>query len=133
MLVTIFTLEAVPQATAHFEDRPWLWIVPVLNVLAVANIPRAIYLGRAGYAFLSSCATIVALNFLFAAALFPNLVTSSTPEAGPDLTIYSAASSETTLRIMLLIAVIGMPFVLAYTAAIYWTFRGKVKLGAHSY
>jgi cytochrome d ubiquinol oxidase subunit II len=34
---------------------------------------------------------------------------------------------------MLLIAVIGMPCVLAYTAVIYWTFRGGVKLGDHSY
>jgi cytochrome bd-type quinol oxidase subunit 2 len=26
-----------------------------------------------------------------------------------------------------------MPFVLAYTAAIFWVFRGKVKIGSHSY
>jgi cytochrome d ubiquinol oxidase subunit II len=26
-----------------------------------------------------------------------------------------------------------MPIVLAYTAVVYWTFRGKVKLGEHSY
>jgi cytochrome d ubiquinol oxidase subunit II len=30
---------------------------------------------------------------------------------------------------MLLIAVIGMPCVLVYTTVVYWTFRGKVKLG----
>ena len=34
---------------------------------------------------------------------------------------------------MLIIAFIGMPFVLAYTAIIYWIFRGKVQLGDHSY
>jgi cytochrome d ubiquinol oxidase subunit II len=34
---------------------------------------------------------------------------------------------------MTLVAVIGMPFVLAYTGAVYWTFRGKVKLEKHSY
>ncbi|MEM6757412.1 MAG: cytochrome d ubiquinol oxidase subunit II, partial [Planctomycetota bacterium] len=38
-----------------------------------------------------------------------------------------------TLAIMLLIAVLGMPCVLAYTGVIYWTFRGKVKLDDHSY
>jgi cytochrome d ubiquinol oxidase subunit II len=31
------------------------------------------------------------------------------------------------------IAIVGMPFVLAYTAVIYWTFRGKVQLGKFSY
>jgi cytochrome d ubiquinol oxidase subunit II len=34
---------------------------------------------------------------------------------------------------MLVIAMIGMPFVLAYTVAVYWTFRGRVELGEHSY
>jgi len=30
--------------------------------------------------------------------------------------------------IMLLIALIGMPCVMAYTTVIYWVFRGRVKL-----
>lgn len=133
MLVTMYTLAAVPTATEKLRQYPVAAIVPVLNVLAIANIPRAIYLGKPGYAFLSSCATILALTFLLAAALFPNLVASSTPDVGPSLTIYNAASSPKTLGIMLVIAIIGMPCVLAYTAVIYWTFRGKVSIGEHSY
>ena len=34
---------------------------------------------------------------------------------------------------MLVIALIGIPFVLAYTIGIYWIFRGKVKLDSMSY
>jgi len=34
---------------------------------------------------------------------------------------------------MLIIAVLGMPFVLSYTAVVYWVFRGKVQLGKSSY
>ena len=49
------------------------------------------------------------------------------------MTIYNAASSPKTLTIMLIIAAVGMPFVLAYSGIIYWTFRGKVVLGEHSY
>jgi len=132
MITTIFTLEAVPHATRNLREYPWLWIVPVLNVLAVANIPRAIYQGRPLYAFISSACTIIALNFLFGAALFPNLLmSSSNPEWG--LTIYTAASSQKTLKIMAIIAFLGMPFVLAYTTVIYWTFRGKVEMGKFSY
>jgi cytochrome bd ubiquinol oxidase subunit II len=104
----------------------------LLNILAIANIPRAIYQRRAAYAFLSSSATIAALICLFGLALFPNLVTSKpTPEN--SLTIYNAASSQKTLGIMAIIAVLGMPFVLAYTGIVYWTFRGKVTLEKHSY
>ena len=50
-----------------------------------------------------------------------------------SLTIYNAASSQKTLGIMLIFALIGIPFVLAYTISIYWVFRGKVKLETTSY
>jgi cytochrome d ubiquinol oxidase subunit II len=132
MFTTMYTMAARPEALNLLKEQPLAWIVPVLNVLAIANIPRAIYLGRPGYAFLSSCATIVALNFLLGVALFPNLIVSS---LNPDysLTIYNAASSQKTLSIMRTIAFLGMPFVVAYTVVIYWVFRGKVELGKFSY
>ena len=132
MLATIFTLVLIPQAIRNFQNHPWAWIMVVFTVLIFANIPRAIFLGRPFYAFLSSSLTIVALVFLFSFTLYPNLVTSSiAPEN--SITVFNAASSAKTLRIMAIIAMIGMPFVLAYTAAIYWAFRGKVKISEHSY
>ena len=132
MLTTIYTVAEVPQATANFEHFPPLVVVVVIAVLAVANIPRCLYWGRPGQAFLSSTVVIVSQVALFGAALFPNLVTASNDPA-LSVTIYNAASSPKTLGIMLLIAVIGMPFVLTYSGIIYWTFRGKVTLGDHSY
>jgi cytochrome d ubiquinol oxidase subunit II len=132
LLDTIVTLVQVPRATANFEHFPWAAIVVVLNLLAIANIPRCLRQGRFGGAFVSSACTIAGLVFLFGVALFPNLVTSNPAEAN-SLTIYNAASSATTLKIMSVIALIGMPFVLAYTIVVYWTFRGTVKLDKHSY
>jgi cytochrome d ubiquinol oxidase subunit II len=132
MLTTMFTLVEVPRATQNFREIPWAWVVVLLNVLAVANIPRAIYLGKPFYAFMSSVATIGAFVFLLAMAIFPNMVISSIDPAN-NMTIYNAASSEKTLGIMATIAIIGMPIVLTYTGIIYWTFRGKVKLGEFSY
>jgi cytochrome d ubiquinol oxidase subunit II len=132
MLATIFTLAIIPDATRNFRENPWSWGIVVLTVLAFANIPRAIFLGRPLYAFISSSCTILALVFLFSFTLYPNLVVSSLSSAN-NLTISNAASSAKTLRIMAIIASIGMPFVLAYTIAIYWAFRGKVKITDHSY
>lgn len=132
VLATMFTLVEVPAAVENFRAYPWLWIVPVLNVLAIANIPRALFQGRPFYAFSSSCASIAAFVFLFAAALFPNMVR-ATGDGSGSLTIYTAASSSKTLTIGLLFVLVGMPFVLAYTFVIYWTFRGKVRIGEHSY
>jgi cytochrome d ubiquinol oxidase subunit II len=132
MLATIFILANRPQVARNFHDHPWAWISIVLLILAFANIPRAIYLNRPFTAFISSSFTILSLVFLFSFSLFPNLVVSSTsPEF--NLTITNAASSDKTLGIMAVIALIGMPFVLAYTAAIYWAFRGKTRLTEHSY
>jgi cytochrome d ubiquinol oxidase subunit II len=132
LLTTMYTLVKVPQATRNFERFPWAAVVVLVNVLAIANVPRALFGRRYGQAFLSSAAIIACMVCLFALAVYPNVVTASNDPA-LSLTIYNAASSAKTLAIGLLIVVIGMPFVLAYTAVIYWTFRGKVQLGEHSY
>jgi len=108
------------------------WIIVVLNGLAIANIPRTLVQGKELQAFVSSACTIAALVFLFAVGVFPNMITSSlNPEF--SLTIYNAASSQHTLFIMLIMALIGMPLVLTYTISIYWVFRGKTVIPTHGY
>jgi cytochrome d ubiquinol oxidase subunit II len=132
LFTTIYTLVEMPLATRNFGRHPWVWLVVALNILAISNIPRAIYKNRPGFAFFSSCATIAALTFFFGVALFPELVHSSLDPKW-SLDAYNGASSKKTLGIMAIIAFMGIPFVLAYTAAIFWVFRGKVKLGKFSY
>jgi len=132
ILGTMYTLVAIPRATANFQHYPWAAIIVLINVLAIANIPRSVHLNRPIQAFASSTVNILCLVFLFGMALFPNLVTASN-EARNTLTIYNAASSYGTLRTMFIIVLIGMPFVVAYTTAVYWTFRGRVELTEHSY
>ena len=130
--LTMATLLYVPHLAARVRDNPWLFSVALANMLAIANIPREFHHGNDGKAFLSSCAAIVTLMALFALNIFPNLVFSQ-PDPENSLNIYNAASSPKTLGIMLVIACIGLPVVLAYTASIYWIFRGKVKLDRMSY
>lgn len=132
LIVTIMTIATVPRATGNLKNFPWAWAVIILHVLAIANIVRAIRQGRGGAAFLSSAVTICSLVFLFGLALFPNLVT-SLPNSEYSLTIFNAASSPKTLMIMAIIAAIGMPFVLTYTAIVYRVFHGKVKVDKFSY
>jgi cytochrome d ubiquinol oxidase subunit II len=130
--VTVLTLINHPQAAQNFSRHPWGAIGILINVLAVANLPRAFFRGKYGEAFVSSSITIVGMVFLLAMALYPNILTASNDPAR-SLTMVNAASSEKTLRIGLLIAGVGMPFVLTYTGIVYWTFRGKVKMGKESY
>jgi cytochrome d ubiquinol oxidase subunit II len=129
--LTMATLIYVPTMVDHVKTRQWLFIVPILTMLAIANIPRSVYHNQPGRAFASSCLAVLGLWMLVGIGMYPDLVIAD-PESR-SLTIHNAASSESTLRTMLIIALIGMPLVLGYTVAIYWIFRGKVRLDHTSY
>jgi cytochrome d ubiquinol oxidase subunit II len=129
---TMATLLYAPHIAERVKENPWLFSLVLANMLAIANIPREFHHGRDWLAFLSSCAAMLTLMALFAVDAYPNLIY-SWPHPGDSLTIYNAASSPKTLGIMLIIACIGIPVVLAYTVCIYWIFRGKVKMGRMSY
>ncbi|MBN1153581.1 cytochrome d ubiquinol oxidase subunit II [candidate division KSB1 bacterium] len=129
---TMITLIYIPHMIIYFREYPILFGIPFINMVAIANIPREIIHRNNFRAFLSSCAAMMALMTIFGIGIFPNLV-HSLPLAENSLTIYNAASSPKTLSIILTIAVIGVPVVLAYTVSVYWIFRGKVKLDASSY
>ncbi len=131
-VTTMATLLYVPHMAARVRANPWLFSIALANMLAIANIPREIHHGRDWRAFLSSCAAMITLMGLFGLEMFPNLVLSK-PDQAHSLTIYNAASSDKTLGIMLTIAAIGVPAVVAYTVSIYWIFRGKVRLDRMSY
>ncbi len=120
------TLLYCPHMTVNIKAHPIFFGLAMVNMLAIANIPRAIHLRRDFEAFLSSCTAMIALMSLCGAGLWPNLLHSNpTPEH--SLTAYNASSSQGTLGIMLTIAIIGVPIVIAYTISIYWIFRGKVQ------
>ena len=129
---TMATLIYYPHMVENFRAAPVLFLVALLNMLAIANIPREISRGKELKAFFSSASSIAALLLIFAIGIFPNIVYSN-PNPEYSLTIYNAASSDKTLTIMLIIALIGIPFVFAYTISIYWIFRGKVKIDEMSY
>ena len=131
-ITTMATLLYVPHMAARVRANPWLFSIALANMLAIANIPREIHHRRDWLAFVSSCGAMISLMGLFGLEMYPNLIF-SWPEPAHSLTVHNAASSQKTLAIMLTIALIGVPIVLAYTVSIYWIFRGKVKLDKMSY
>jgi cytochrome d ubiquinol oxidase subunit II len=59
---------------------------------------------------------------------FGGLAYSFYPYVVPDrLTIYEAASSPESLKIILVGALFVMPVIAAYSAFAYWVFRGKAR------
>ncbi|MBU0982387.1 MAG: cytochrome d ubiquinol oxidase subunit II, partial [candidate division Zixibacteria bacterium] len=74
---TIVTVLWVDHMVETFRAYPVFVVLPILNMLAVANIPREMHKGHEFRAFLSSCASLAALMALFGLGLFPNLILSN--------------------------------------------------------
>lgn len=132
ILTSMATLIYIPHMTQEFKRNPALFLLPLLAVLTVLNIKRNIDGRKYFIAFIFSSFITAILLILFAIGLYPRIIISTTDPAY-SISIYKAASSEKSLKIMLLIACIGTPLVIAYSTFVFWTFRGKVKLNEMSY
>lgn len=132
IIVSFATFTVAPHMMEPFRERPFLMVLPLLAILAIGSIPIQIKREKAGLAFISSCVSILLLLNLYHVGTFPYIVYSPVnPEN--SLTIYNTASSPKTLKILLIIVLIGVPLVLAYGFWVYRVFRGKVKLDHTSY
>ncbi len=76
--------------------------------------------------------TIALLLIMVAVEVFPYLLFSPQQPAN-SITVYNGSSSLKTMRILLVMALIGTPLVGVYTSFVFWTFKGKVKLDETSY
>jgi cytochrome d ubiquinol oxidase subunit II len=131
-LTVLATVLFLPHLTSNYQNNLWPVIFALAAVAALFLVWRMIRAGRYLAAFVASSA-VIALSVISAAAgMFPNLLVSSTDPAF-NLTIYNAASESNTLTVMLVIALIGMPLVLVYQAAVYYIFRGKTTIDTRSY
>ena len=75
VITTMATLLYVPHMVDDAQGvSRFCSALPLLNMLAIANIPREIHHGRDFYAFLSSCASMAALMALFGIGMFPDIV-----------------------------------------------------------
>lgn len=141
LMITFFLLNTVvigvillwhQGITSRYLAQPWWAILPAAALAAIILAWWMVRKERYFVAFLASSVMIALLILSAAAGLYPDLLISTiNPEF--NLTIFNAASEANTLTVMLIIAAIGMPFVLLYTAGVYYIFRGKVKLGPGSY
>ncbi len=108
------------------------WAVPVLFLVFMAAMRRSWGRGRPSAAFLFSSAAIAMVLATLGMAIYPNLVPALGDPAG-GLTIWNAASTPLSLKVMLIVALSGMPIVIGYTVFIYSRFKGPVMLDDHSY
>ncbi len=129
---TLFTMLTSPLLFDKLNGNVLFYLAMIPLLVSFPCVPASLTGHRYGRAFLASAATIASMVAMAGVSLFPYLVPSRTdPEF--SLTIYNASSTPLTLKAMFVIAIIGMPIVLVYTACVYWVFRGKVELSNEGY
>jgi cytochrome bd ubiquinol oxidase subunit II len=125
-----FYITAHPVLAVY--GRVWPLVFPLGAVATFLGSWRLTRRGRPVLAFTCSAATIALVLFAVAVGMFPTLLFSSI-DPSYSMTAYNAASAQNTLLVTFIVALIGMPFVLAYTAGVNYFFLGKVRLSPHSY
>lgn len=106
-------------------------IMPILVLVAILVTGYFINRKMEGWAFISTSAHIILTQITFFTLLFPRLMISSIDPAF-NLTIYNASSSQYTLTVMSIVALIFVPIVLAYQGWTYYMFRKRITVDKKS-
>ncbi len=141
-LIGLFTLMAAASAVwigvsdygviDTFTDDVWTLVFPLGALAAYVVMLGMARRRRDTAAFFASSAVLFMSLATISAGLYPNLVKSSTNPAF-SMTVSNASAEHYTLTVMLVVAIVGIPFVLLYTAGVQYLFSGKVKLTESSY
>jgi len=101
-------------------------VLSIVTALFWVGAIAANFKAREGWAFISSSIAIATFVSGLFVALYPRVMPSSLGSQF-DLTITNASSSDYTLKVMTVVAVIMTPIVLVYQGWTYWVFRKRVS------
>lgn len=118
-----FSLSFIYTPFAHKKTLPWIFslISIILWFITGITIRR-----KSGLAFFFSSLLFLTLWAIAGSVQYPYLVRASN-DPSLSLTIFNSSSSFLTLKVMLIIALIGMPLVVGYTLFVYKVFKGKFE------
>jgi cytochrome bd ubiquinol oxidase subunit II len=126
LAVAVAFLAATPFATKltdNYLSHGYLFVVPLLAVLALLDVK---FMAKRQLApFVASCLLIILVVATALVGLFPNLIPSNMDTAS-SLTITNSSSSQYTLRLMAIVALVFVPIVVVYQFLVYRFFRHKV-------
>ena len=106
-------------------------VIPIASVVVLLVTIYFINRKMEGWAFITASLHIVLTQIAFFTLMFPRVMISSTnPEW--SLTISNASSSQYTLTVMSIIAIIFVPIVLAYQGWTYYMFRKRITVDKKS-
>ncbi|MCW9041847.1 MAG: cytochrome d ubiquinol oxidase subunit II [Pseudopelagicola sp.] len=110
---------------AAYSARPWITIAPVMGFVGIALAVLGLRAGREVSTLLWSKLGITGIISSVGLTMFPFILPSS-KDPNSSLTVWDSSSSHQTLFVMLVMTLIFMPLILAYTAWVYKVLWGKV-------
>lgn len=120
------TVEIVKGAWLNnYRLYPITMLVPALGFIGLLGSIVFNTKGKSGLAFISSGVGIAGIILTSGVSMFPFIMPSSTNPIS-SLTAWDATSSEHTLLLMLVAAIIFVPIILCYTSWVYKIMRGKL-------
>jgi len=109
----------------NYNKYKWIIIAPILGFAGQFFTFLFTILKSPAKAFISSSLSIAGIIATTGLTMFPFILPSSlNPNA--SLTIWDASSSQFTLLVMLIAAIIFVPIILFYTSWVFMVLRGKV-------
>ncbi len=124
-LVTAVLAVVLLLALGPRDGSIWSWLTTAVAALALLGSIAANARGKEGMAFTGTAITIAAAVATYFFLLYPNVMPSSTNPAF-SLTIENASSTDYTLKIMTVAALVFTPVVLLYQGWTYWVFRKRI-------
>ncbi len=128
LVVAVAFLIATWFATPLYDNylnQPVLFLVPLAAVLSLLSIKALLIKGAHWKAWFASSATIVFTTLFGVIGLFPNMLP-STIDPSYSITAFNGSSSPLTLKIMLGVALVMVPVVLAYQIWAYNLFKHRL-------
>uniref|UniRef100_B0T7N0 Cytochrome d ubiquinol oxidase, subunit II n=1 Tax=Caulobacter sp. (strain K31) TaxID=366602 RepID=B0T7N0_CAUSK len=113
----------------NYGRHPWMLIAPVLGFGGALAALLGLWKRWTPLAFGGSSASAAGIIATVGLSMFP-FILPSTIDPRSSLTVWNASSSHMTLFIMLVVVVVLMPVVLAYTAWVYKVLWGRTSTAA---
>jgi cytochrome bd ubiquinol oxidase subunit II len=115
-------------AWTHVQASRGAFLGPIELLAAIAVIAAGMlaFDRHSGWAFTATSCTFAFSVIAIFTDLYPRVMVSSTNPAY-SLTVHNAASPPYTLKVMTVVALVLLPFVLAYQAWSYYVFRRRIS------
>lgn len=131
--MNVYTISYIPEVADLPLEIPFLWIILLSGIIGLVAIKHNLSKGNEGWAFMSSFLVILSLILSLVLGTYPSIIKSTIDPQLNSMTIYNSSASPYTLKILLGIAICGVPAFLGYLYYAQKVFRGKVEMDSMSY